>query len=606
MSGVAILYDRTGGGDLGHFDRLFETLDYRGHDGRDIFEDGRCAIGHQHCWETSAEVGERQPTTVGEIHVSLSGRLDNRDALTSALPASTRLADVTDAELVGHAYREWGLTCLERALGSFSVAIWDPDRQRIVCAVDKTGSRHLFFGVTADSVVAGSDIDVVLSHPAFGGEPNERALAAYLSMAPGTPRATFYEDVYRLEPGSLLLVEDDAVSVDRYWDPTAGLNLRGANRAKLRSRLRTTLRAATEARMRSRGRPALLMSGGLDSTTLAGITATDDEPAAIDPFSVVYEDVDDERLVVDERQRIRDTAEMHDLEFDEIVSDDASPLSYPELNEELLRGGPVLDPLGGAMEGLFERIGDTGHRVAMTGHGGNALDGSRMAYADLFRRGNLLTLVRMLREDPMPTRWLVKWYVLAVSVPRISHRFIAESEPPHWHGPKLRTLETDRPSTREELFSIYRRRTWNGSTGVSRTHKLHNARRQALRHGVSLQMPYFDARIMELAYSIPPHELLDAGQRNGLFREAFGDILPESVRSIEKGRFFNAPLERALRQDYDRFAEVFSDSVLEATGYVRPGASMEQLDALLDGEGNAVTVWRLYTSERWLSTIGSL
>ena len=610
MSGVFGLYDRSGDGTLDCFSELFETLDYRGYDGRDDWHGDSVVLGHQHCWETPEEVGEEQPIVVDDLFVSFAGRLDNRREFVDVLPASKSLEEVTDAELFAHAYHEWGKECLERAVGAFAVAAWDADLERLFCAVDKTEIRQLFVGVTEDVVVVGSDVLTVCRHPAITGEPDESALAAHLSQTPGKLDATFYEDVRRLPGGWLMLADDDGVRTERYWHPMDGPDLRGANRGELIGRLRGALRDAVRARMRSVGSTGVMMSGGLDSTTVAGLAASADGFDSPVTYSMVFEDFDDDRLTVDERRRIQDVREMHDLEGQELVCDDASALSNPDVIDDQLTGGPALDLIGASHERLFAAAAADGCRTLLTGHGGNAFNGSKLAYADLLGIRTLPELFRTLRADPMPTRWLLQWYVLAPTFPRLGARYAGTSEYPEWFGPRLRNARPKPtppggPSERETFSSPARRMLHESGTALTRAHKFRNGRRQAFRRGITLRMPYLDARVVELAYAIPPHELLDSGEVNGFFRETFEEVLPESVLSIQKGRSFTAPARRGLEREREHLTDVFDEPELESAGYVEPGTTKAQLDSFLDGEDTLLTLWRLYGAERWLQTLES-
>ena len=601
MSGIVAVFGREGPVRDERFDRAMETLAYRGHDGSDQWTGGEVALGHQHFWTTPEEVGERQPVRVGDVTVAFAGRLDNRADLAPALPADVSLAGTTDAELFGHAYDEWRPDCLDRAVGAFGAALWDHRRERLVCARDKTGIRHLFVAVTDEAVVVASDVGAVRAYATVSDAVSEPSLAAFLRASPGTADGSFHEGIDRLPAGTRLVADDDGVRTDRYWHPTDGPSLGSVGRAELRSRLREVVRQATRARLRCRERPALFMSGGLDSTTVGGVAAEVEaptEPPA--PFSMVFEAVEDERLTRGERQRIHDLARRHDLPLTEVVVDDARPFDEPEAFADALSEGPCLEPLTWAIDRAQERAGEEGHRVALTGHGGNLFNGSQFAYADLLRDGKLLTLWRHARRSPMPTRQLLVWYAAAPTFPGLAKRFADVDEgPPSWLGPALRGIEA-MPERDGSFDSVHWKRNYREMTGVGRAFKLHATRRQALRHGLDLRMPYLDARVVELGYAIPPYELLTSGERNGLFREAFGDLLPESVRAIQKGQHFDAFVRACVHDGSDYLRELFADARLESRGYLADGAATDQLDVVLSGAGNLVLLWRMFASERWL------
>lgn len=603
MAGIAGIYRRNGDVGRDRIAGLLDTLDYRGRGGRDAWVGGGIALGHQHFRTTPQSVGQRQPVSADGVRVALAGRLDDRAALAGALPADADLGETSDAELFGHAYATWGPDCLDRAVGAFGVAFWDRERERLVCARDKTGIRHLFVARTDDGVVLGSDATTVRAHPTVDAPPDERSMGGLLLRRTVADDASFYRGVDRLPAGTRLVADADGVRTERYWHPADGPDLRGATESDLRGRLREAFRDAVASRLRYGDRPGLLMSGGLDSTTVAGV-AGHDLDASPRAFSLAFEDVDDDRLTRRERERMGDVADAHGLDHRELVADDARPLDDPGVFDAPLAEGPCLEAMQPAIDRLYRETAAGGHRVALTGHGGDALNGSRFAYADLLRRGRVPTLVRAARRDDTNTARLLVWFGLAPMVPWLARRFTGGEEgPPEWAGPALRSVGYPDRTAPGRFRSYHRSRDYEQLTSLRREHKLHAAHRRALRHGLALRMPFLDARVVELAYAIPPHRLLAGGQPNGLFRAAFGDVLPASVRAIRKGRHFNAVVIDGLRRRAHYLEDVLTDTELEARGYVAEGAPQSILDAFLDGEGSWLLAWRLYACERWMKII---
>lgn len=600
MAGIVAVARRSGSVDDQVFDELLGSLDYRGPDGRGQWHGDGVALGHQHHWTTPESVGENQPVAVGPVRVALAGRLDNRQELASALPASDSLDDTSDATLLGHAYREWGVDCLDRAVGAFALALYDADRDRFLCARDKTGIRHLFVGETEDAVVVASDPSTVRQHPAVSTQWDDLAVTAYLTRTPARSDLGFVDGVRRLRHGTWLTIDDGEVTRRRYWHPADGPDLRGVDRATLRGRLRTTLREVTAARLRCRDQPAVSMSGGLDSTTVAGVLA-DDLDAPAPAYSMVFEDVAEERLTRAERQRIADTADRHDLESVEVVADDEKTLSDPGIYDAPAVESPCLDPVQGAIDLLNRQFADAGHRVVITGHGGNVLNGSRLAYADLLRRGKLLSLLRAARVDGGDTARLLAWYGVAPTVPRLASRFASTDDgDPAWYGPRLDEDAVPRPTASERFWSIPRSQNYAQFLALRREYKLHAGTQRAIRKGLVLRKPYLDARLVELAYAIPGHHLLAGGRPKGLFRQTFGDVLPESVRAIPKGYHFDPFVVAGLRENHRELERVLQDTLMEDAGYVAEDAPAAQLDAFRRGEGDRYLLWRLYATERWL------
>lgn len=607
MSGIAAVFSRSGTVSESTFEEMLSTLDYRGHDGSASWTTDRVALGHQHHWRTPEAVDSEQPVHADGVHLTLDGRLDNREAFTEFLPDSVDAAETCDARLLAHGYRELGREAFERAVGPFGLALWDEHAAEFVCARDHTGIRQLFVAETLEAVVVGSDVQTVRAHPAVDDEPNAAAIAGYLQYRSIRSDATFTTAVERLRHATALVADDDGVRRRQFWHP-ANVTRRFDSPTDAAQQLRTTLADAITARSRSRERPALSLSGGLDSTAVAAVAAADDAGQLPHAYSIVYESVGDERFR-EERQRMRDTATAHDIPHEEIVADDCLPLRDPSAYEEVATESACLDPVQPSIDALNEAMLDGGHRIKLTGHGGNAFNGSRFAYTDLLKRLRLPSLFSWARADAMQTTRLLLWFGLAPLAPNIAARFTGSDSDgddeeddgePNWVGPRLESV-TLPEMTRPEAFSgLHHSRDYENFLGLTREFKLHQARRRALRSGIELRMPYLDRRVIELAYTIPPHWLLVGGEKKGLFREAFADVLPESLLAIRKGSMFDGVVEPGMQVAADHIRETFDDSEIEARGYVTPGEPTAELERVLDRGEDTKLLWRLYGVERFL------
>jgi asparagine synthase (glutamine-hydrolysing) len=72
-------------------------------------------------------------------------RLDNRPELLNALDLGEQGPVAGDAGLILAAYLAWGTACVERFLGDFAFAIWDPRQRRLFCARDHLGMRPFYY-----------------------------------------------------------------------------------------------------------------------------------------------------------------------------------------------------------------------------------------------------------------------------------------------------------------------------------------------------------------------------------------------------------------------------------------------------------------------------
>ena len=577
---------------------VHEALSYRGHDGDGLWIGDRVALGHQRFDTTGRETD--QPVHVDGVHLVLDGRLDDRDRFADCLPAGVDLSGVSDAELFAHAYHERGTDALDDAVGAFTVALCDDtgSEPAFVCARDPTGIRTLFVAVTPTAVVAASDPSAVRRHPAVETATHDPAVVAYLTYETPTARTTFDDGIDRLGQGTFLRATGSVVRRQRYWHPAdATVAVDDPATAVRRLRARVTTAVTDRLHTYDGATPTLSLSGGLDSTTVAGVAnGTGAQPHA---YSVCYPERDGDRLR-GELERARETAELNGLPHTVVDGDDHPPLADPADYDGALAESPCLDPIQPAMAALDRARVDAGRRVKLTGHGGNLFDGSRFAYADLLSRGRLPTLLRRVRADRMATTRLLLWYGLAPVAPWLVQPFLDDDGPPAWEGPRVRETTVTQPAAPERFDSLAHRRDYQSFLGLSRAFKLDHGRRRALRAGVELRMPFLDRRVVALAYQLPPAWLLLDGRPKGLFRRAFRDCLPDSVLSIPRGTVFDPGIDPGLRAAGDHLRETLTDPLVEREGFVADGETTSLCEQFLDEGGRSNQLWRVYATERFL------
>jgi asparagine synthase (glutamine-hydrolysing) len=175
--------------------------------------------------------------------------------------------DTSDAEVMAHAYEQWGDAAIERVSGPFACAIWDEPRRRLLLARDHVGIRPLCFAlVHGDGVVFGSEIKALLQDPAVGREWNPEAIDTYLALGYVPSPLTVYRRVSKLEPAHTLIVEGRRLSTRQYWDfPCERTVTRDADHAF--GLVESQLRHSVASHLRS-GDVGALHSGGVASSAI--------------------------------------------------------------------------------------------------------------------------------------------------------------------------------------------------------------------------------------------------------------------------------------------------------------------------------------------------
>ncbi len=611
VAGVLCVWDPGGTRDAAAVRAAHHRMDYRGTDGERLVSVDDVRLGHQHSHATPTGATTEQPLRDGDVWLAVDGRVDNRAALGRDLYGEVPDADHannpeagrSDAALLLDAYRAFGTDFPERVVGPLAVVVYDAAAGRLQVVRGRTGLRQVFYGRPEGALVVASDRTPVVS--LFDGPVGvcEPRVAEHVEDHTLTPGLTVYEGVYRLPPGHTAVVDTDgrvagddagggaggpdadatAVEVREYWHPTE--TPLPPSEPDLRAELDERCRAAVAARLRSTGRVGTELSGGLDSTTVAALAAElSDGPVAA--YSMVFESVGDAALTRAERGRIRDVAAAHDLDRHEVVADDLGPRLDAPFYDPVALEGPVVNKLSAAFRALYERAAGTDTRVLLTGEGGNAFDGKQSGYVDLLRQGRVATAVRSMLGDGTSNRQL-GWFTLVKLAGLVGGRFPDERTfgPGSVLAEDLRERVTDAapggpadalpgapadalpgaamahpggpayPQSRYDLLV----------TQDAHRAKFHSPyldllafdRRLALAVGVDVRHPLLDARVIDLAYSLPQEFRMRAGRRKYLFRQWASPLLPDSVVSAGDGPTFEPLVTRGLAAERGRVEALF-------------------------------------------------
>lgn len=153
-----------------------------------------------------------------------------------------------------------------QAPGDFAVGLRRSDGS-VFLAVDRFATQPLCYRLDGGTLRFAARADELADGRA---DLDPQALFDYLyfHMIPA-PR-TVYRGVQRLPPGHCAVFENGRLTVAPYWTPKFADGRAQLSFAALRDEFRTLLRDAVAARLDG-GKPACFLSGGTDSSTIAGL-----------------------------------------------------------------------------------------------------------------------------------------------------------------------------------------------------------------------------------------------------------------------------------------------------------------------------------------------
>jgi asparagine synthase (glutamine-hydrolysing) len=519
--------------------------------------------------------------------VRLDGRSDLRDALGAAGVSTAR--DASDTDLVLAAWTAWRESAAERLIGDYSFALWDHRQRTLFCARDALGVRPLYWAESGRTFMCSNVLNDVRAHAQVTSRLHEPAIVSFLRHGYNDDTSTTsFADIRRLPPGHQLVVRDDwgAITPRKFWSFPVPEPLHLKRDDDYIERFRDVLGDAVRDRLTT-DRAAILLSGGLDSTSLAA-TARRVSPAtrlsAWTNDAGASQPPDENRLAAAVAARLGIAHE--------IVRTEPAPFTRAP-GEGLETPEPLDEP---AWEEWLRQLGQiSAHApVLMIGEDGDAL----------FRPPGLLTMLRgwpahdvlrrvisytvSHRHHPHLGLWLRR-RLRAAFAPR-------EGRVPRWirrdalarAGSREPPRETPHPA-RPDAVRYLADPIWQSVLEAA----------QAAYTGVPLEIvwPLLDVRVMEFVFSIPP---VPWCQRKELMRRAFRGELPDEVLSRKK-----EPLRGFFEEQAARWRTAFVGRMPPFGDAAREFVDTRSIvDTLKTGSVEEIlAVRRAFVLDQWLRTV---
>lgn len=263
---------------------------HRGPDDEGVYADGRAAIGMRRLSIIDV-AGGHQPISneTGTIWIVFNGEIYNHSELRKQLEAcGHRYRTNSDTETIVHLYEEYGHNCVQRLRGMFAFAIWDREKETLFIARDRLGIKPLYYRLTPESFLFGSEIKVILAHGGVRPKFDSAVLPEYLAFGYLSGQDTFYQGIHKLMPGHWMEVSTTGtVTIQRYWDLDVSTTHASHDEAYYIRTYREMLEQAVGSHLMSDVPLGVFLSGGVDSSAVAALM-TKILQSPIETFSVGY------------------------------------------------------------------------------------------------------------------------------------------------------------------------------------------------------------------------------------------------------------------------------------------------------------------------------
>lgn len=224
------------------------------------------------------------------ISVVYNGEIYNFQELKKELPDYPFRSNC-DTEVIIAAYLKWGTDCVQRFNGMFAIALYDRENDSIYLFRDRIGKKPLYYWRQEDGLVFASELKPIMEYPGFPKEIRQEVLSRYLYQQYINAPDSIFQNVYKVEPGSVLCFHAGEITTWKYWDigqvyrECAKRPVSSYEEAK--SGLKERLEKSVAMRMISDVPLGSFLSGGYDSSLVTAIAQAHSE-APVKTFSIGF------------------------------------------------------------------------------------------------------------------------------------------------------------------------------------------------------------------------------------------------------------------------------------------------------------------------------
>lgn len=595
-----------------------DVLTHRGPDGAGLVIRGRVGLAHRRLSIIDI-AGGHQPmgNDSGDIWLTYNGEIYNYKELRTRLQqAGVHFSSQSDTEVILRAYEFYGEDCVEHLQGMFAFAIWDGRKQRLFLARDRLGIKPLYYRVDGEELTFASEIKGILAGSKERPEFNRAVLSEFLASRFVSDEATFFTGIRKLLPGYVMSwCVERGLSVRRYWSPAQVKEDPTLKREDYVVAVRGELEAAVERHLMSDVPVGVFLSGGIDSSVLAGLMARQmNEP--LQTFSVGFNErsaneLDYARLVANHvKARHRDIV--------------VSPAQFfAHLPKMIWHEDEPIAFTSSIPLHIVSKLASQDVKVVLTGEGADELF---LGYDYRYRVTalNARLAARYQQFVPGAVR-----RVVASAVPALPRRlrryaqrsFLALDNTPRslffenfsvfTQKQRVALLGQEGAEAEAQLFAKGLADYAGGGSevlaclshadlGTYLVELLMKQDQMSMAASIESRVPFLDDRLVELVNSIPTRHRLQGMRTKALLRDAMGDVVPQAV--LTRGKMgFPVPISDWLRGPYWGLVEEF---VLSRRCQTRELFEAQALATLAEEHRSGVAdhaerLWLLINLEMW-------
>jgi asparagine synthase (glutamine-hydrolysing) len=660
MCGIAGIFSRKKDLSIDHaVDLMVSALSHRGPDDQGTWSDSQAGIyfGHRRLSIVDLTQEGHQPmrSHCGRYVAVFNGEIYNHSILRDKLGKQVHNLSWnghSDTETMLSCFSLWGVEkTLNKMVGMFSIAIWDNDVKKLYLARDRFGEKPLYYGWLGNEFVFSSELKSIQQSLRFKPVVDRNVLAVYMRHTYVPAPYSIYQNIFKLEPGCLLSISEDAINEAPEFMPTAPVATSGLALSRWWSLEDTIAKSTTclitdeieaaekledvlidSIRMQSIADVPVgaFLSGGIDSSCIVALMQQQSLSSPVKTFTIGFNEG-----AYNEAIYAKDVAQHLGTDHTEIYVSSSDALGVipliPEVYDEPFADSSQIPTY------LVSKLASTDVRVVLSGDAGDELFGGYNRYFWVQRIWNKISWL------PKPLRILFSHAITTISpihwdhILRLLDLFLSNRHKSELFGDKLHKLAV-RLKTVDDLNDLYLSLVseWGSPSDVvigahespTILNKIMNTTslgeiehrmmywdsmsyltddilckvdRASMANSLETRIPFLDHRVAELAWSLPLEMKIKGGEGKRILRQVLYKYVPKELIERPKAGF-SVPVSEWLRGPLRRWAEELLDvSRLREEGYFHPEPIRKKWEEHISGTRNwSQSLWTVLMFQAWL------
>ena len=512
-----------------------------------------------------------------------------------------------DTAVVLAALVKWGPQAFSKFNGMWALILYDTQEKTLLVSRDRFGVKPLYYYRDGEQLFFASEIKAILVGSQARFSINPDIAIPYLTRGLlDCSEDTFFTGIREFPPASYQVIDlrkghQVLPKTQRFWLHPFERGEQPAIGAVSPEELRSIFIDAVSLRLRSDVPVGVLLSGGLDSSSIVGGIA---HAGALDNVTMLSMTVDDplasEEAFIDVMTQWAhvDTHKLNISKNPFALLDRVSDGCW--FNDEPAWGISDL-----AHMQLMELARSQGIKVILSGQGADEQLGGYNKFfyfwiLSLLKGGHAVDAAKTVLQFAMHSNKLYEFRVDEAI------RYLGKS----WLASRtfIPPAHRQRDAIDIGFNESYMQREWIDLTKTSLPVLLHYEDRMSMSQSVEVRVPFLDYRLVESLARVHPSEKFEGGWTKSIFRKAISGLVPEDIQYRRDKKGFAVPEDHWMRGAFKPQVMALFDSEMraDAQGFIDARRLRRLYSSFAAGHGflNGRHFFRAFAFETFLRRFG--